>query len=127
MAEVRGNEGRDRTYACTPEGLSAAMSDLKALAASRKALVILDEIATNIVRESGATAMRIAYRRDGGEALVFDDDGEAFDPLSTAVPVPAADPEERQHGGVGLQIVRAWAKDIRYRRNEGHNELSVWL
>lgn len=127
MAEAREIEMLDRAYACTSEGLSAAMSDMKGLAASRKALVILDEIATNIVRESGATTMRVAYRRGDGESLVFADDGVAFDPLSAAVPVPGADPEVRQHGGVGIRIVKTWAKGLRYRRHDGHNELSVWL
>ena len=126
MPAILPEEG-GREYACTPEGLCAATADLRESAASRKALVIFDEIASNVVRESGATVLRVDYRRfDDGERLVVSDDGVPFDPLG--VPPPAeAGLERRAQGGVGLAIVRHWSKDLRYRRNGPFNELTVTI
>jgi serine/threonine-protein kinase RsbW len=73
--------------------------------------------------DSGQIALRIA--RDG-DAVVFEieDDGVAFDPTRAELPALATMDSDRV-GGWGMRIVRRFASELRYCRNEGRNCLTL--
>ena len=62
----------------------------------------------------------------GRVRLDFRDDGEPFDPLSQA---PAADLSsgavDRGVGGLGIHLIRTFAAEAAYRREDGRNVLSL--
>ncbi len=60
-------------------------------------------------------------------ALVFRDDGAAFDPLARADPDIHADIEDRPIGGLGIFLVRELAESVSYERIGGDNVLTVGL
>lgn len=64
-----------------------------------------------------------------GEALWlrFIDDGIAFDPLSRPAPAAPASLDEARPGGLGLQLLRRYARSLDYERQAGHNRLTVEL
>lgn len=54
------------------------------------------------------------------------DDGRPFDPLNDApIPNVNAELEERNIGGLGIHLVRKMMDDVRYRREEGKNHLTL--
>jgi len=101
--------------------------------------LILEETLTNIVRH--------AYRSEGGgegsggEAghqidlqvdvdaadlvLRFGDDGAAFDPARAPAPQRPATLAEAVPGGLGVMLVRRYARSVAYERVGGRNQLTV--
>ena len=54
------------------------------------------------------------------------DDGRPFDPLNDApIPDVNAELEDRSIGGLGIHFVRKMMDDVRYRREEGKNHLTL--
>lgn len=54
------------------------------------------------------------------------DDGRPFDPLNDApIPDVNAELEDRTIGGLGIHFVRKMMDDVRYRREEGKNHLTL--
>ena len=90
--------------------------------------VILDEIASNIAKHSGATGfeLRIGPSSDPpGVTMTFSDDGAPFDPLAHADPDPTLPAAERPIGGLGIMMVRKMAASVAYRRDGDRNVFSV--
>jgi len=92
--------------------------------------VALDEILTNVVSyafQDGA-AHEICVELDAHEQrLVINvkDDGRPFDPLKTATPDLSGKIEDRAVGGLGIHFVRSIMDDVRYRRVDGWNVISL--
>lgn len=90
----------------------------------------LEEVVSNVVRhgyddEDAHEIEVVLRRRSDGIEVVVRDDGRAFDP--TAAPAARVDAplEERLPGGLGIHLVRGFAKELVYRRDGRLNELRV--
>lgn len=117
----------EREFSCTTAGMAEAQAFLETVCVEPKPSILLDEVVSNIVRCSGATAFRVALDRSA-EALtmVFSDNGKAFDPLHEIDdPDVKASLEDRQIGGLGMFMVKKMAKSVSYARREGRNELTL--
>lgn len=101
--------------------------------ADDRALLVFEEIVTNIIRygfdDTGEHAIHINARVDGGELrLTFDDDGHPFDPRSAPNFLRPDTLEREPVGGRGLVLVRRAARRLDYKRTRsGHNLLTVTL
>ena len=117
----------EKTFPCTSEGLAASQAFLETLCDSPKPAIVLDEIASNIVRCSRASGFTLALdRTDDALIMVFSDDGVAFDPTrDTETPDVGAAIEDRQIGGLGIFMVKKMAKSVAYARRDGKNVLTV--
>lgn len=97
---------------------------------TRKVLnIIFDEVASNIVRHSGASGFEIDFERTSSPAgvrLVFADDGVPYDPLARPDPDTTLSAAERPVGGLGIFMVKKLSDDITYRRERNRNYLSVF-
>lgn len=90
----------------------------------------LEELAVNVLVHGRRPRRRfeVTLREEspGRVRLDFRDDGEPFDPLTEA---PAADLSsgagERLAGGLGIHLIRAFAAEAAYRRENGRNVLSL--
>lgn len=88
--------------------------------------VVLDEIASNIVRHSKGTYFELSIMvSHDSKRLVFRDDGIAFDPLSIPAPDVHAPLQERKIGGLGIMMVRHLTRSIKYSRENGENVLTI--
>lgn len=91
--------------------------------------LVLDELVTNIVSygyeaDAGEREIVIQLQREPeAVAVVVEDDGRAFDPLSAKEPDLDASVEERPIGGLGLHFLRTLMDDLCYRREDGRNRL----
>jgi anti-sigma regulatory factor (Ser/Thr protein kinase) len=57
--------------------------------------------------------------------LRFEDDGIAFDPLQASEPVLPTSLDDAVPGGLGLMLVRKFAKSVAYERSGGRNSLTI--
>lgn len=68
-------------------------------------------------------AVRIG--RDGDDVVLeIEDDGIAFDPTQAPLPPPVTMDSDRV-GGWGMRIVRSLTDEVRYRRIDGRNRLTL--
>ncbi len=90
----------------------------------------LEEIVINVMNyghEDGLHEIDISLIADGNSLTIeIVDDGRPFDPLTDA-PKPDVDAEleDRNIGGLGIHLVRKMMDDVRYRREEGKNHLTL--
>ncbi len=69
-------------------------------------------------------SLRLAWH--GGDlALEIQDDGAPFDPTRAVEPEAAASLEEAHIGGWGIHLMRSLSNELRYRRANGHNHLTL--
>lgn len=117
----------------TPAGVIRALRAVRAFAGrcalpdgqtDRLALVV-DEWLANALehgRPPAASRLVLSLAREAAcVRLVVTDAGVAFDPRLAAFDGP----DLERGGGVGLELVRAWAEIEDYRRHRGRNR--VWL
>ena len=128
-----------RAFQPVQEGIAAASDFLDEILAdaggriSRLAPplhVILDEICSNIVRHSRASAFEVDVELTSspdGVKLTFTDDGFAYDPLGHVDPDTTLPAEERPIGGLGLLMVKKMSNSISYNRRHNRNVLAVTL
>ena len=63
---------------------------------------------------------------DGDTAvLTFIDGGVPFDPLTRKAPDVTLSAEEREIGGLGIFLTRKLMDEVRYRREDGRNILTL--
>ncbi|CAM3667336.1 Serine/threonine-protein kinase BtrW [Bordetella sputigena] len=75
---------------------------------------------------AGAPAVVLAYRRHGDELCVeIADNGRAYDPTAWAPAPLARTLDEATPGGQGVRLMRHYLKDLRYRRDDGWNRLTL--
>ena len=117
----------ERSFPCTSEGLAASQAFLESVCDSPKPAIVLDEIASNIVRCSGASDFTLGLDRTGDAlTMVFSDGGVAFDPTQdAATPDITASLDDRGIGGLGIFMVKKMAKSVNYSRRDGRNVLTV--
>jgi anti-sigma regulatory factor (Ser/Thr protein kinase) len=94
--------------------------------------LVLEEVLMNIVWHAGATAsgdpapIRLAALvQDDAIVLCFEDKGTAFDPTHAAEPVMPASIEDARPGGLGIALVRKFARSLVYERAGNRNRLTV--
>ena len=117
----------EKNFSCDLNGLAEAKTFLESVCDSPKPAIVVDEIVSNIVRCSGASAFTIRLdQAPEGLKMVFIDDGVAFDPtMDAATPDITASTEDRGIGGLGIFMVKKMAKSVAYARQDGKNVLSV--
>jgi anti-sigma regulatory factor (Ser/Thr protein kinase) len=94
--------------------------------------LVLEELFTNIVRygyrDKERHDIRVTFQLSSRDIeMTFDDDGEPFDVTQAADPTLPESIEEAKIGGLGIMLVRKAAREMAYRRENGHNVLSVHL
>lgn len=88
--------------------------------------VVTDEIFSNIVFYSGATAVTLGCEAGEGYArLRFSDNGRPYDPTGKPDPDLTVPLEEREEGGMGIYIVRKLTDGISYYYSDGLNVLTL--
>ena len=138
-----GSGGRDadvqrfaRDFPSTQDGVASASAFLDEVVEkddplallSAKMHIILDEIASNIVKHSGATnfTFEVDCGRDSVK-MTFADNGAEYDPITHADPDVSLPAEERPIGGLGILMVKKMASRMSYRREGGRNILGIEL
>jgi len=94
--------------------------------------LVLEEILSNLIKYAWPQGgeHRIVLELDEHEdrlVLRFKDDGLPFDPRSVPAPEFTDKLEDRTTGKLGLHLVRRVADHFDYRREHGHNLLTVRL
>ena len=91
--------------------------------------VAIDEMFCNIARYAypdGAGSVVVQVDADGDTAvLTFIDSGVPFDPLTRKAPDVTLSAEEREIGGLGIFLTRKLMDEVRYRREDGRNILTL--
>ena len=96
------------------------------LPVTTKLLIAVDEIASNIVRYSGATGAQVCIEKTADALqLVFKDNGKPYNPLDAEEPDISAPAEERTIGGLGLLMVRKLMDHTEYMYKDGQNVLTL--
>jgi sigma-B regulation protein RsbU (phosphoserine phosphatase) len=90
----------------------------------------LEECGSNIVNHAlqhdARQKFQVALEHTGGEVTIeLRDHGPEFDPTRVGPFEPAAGENEPQHGGWGIQLVRRYMDEVRYRRENGENVLRL--
>ena len=108
------------------EGALEAMDCPPAI--STKLMICLDEIASNVMKFSGAHTLTVRLEHGappGTWRLSFADDGTPWDPLSHADPDITLSAEERPIGGLGLLMVKKMMDEVSYAREDRQNVLRL--
>ena len=95
-----------------------------------KVNLALEELVINVMNyghEGGLHEIDITLTSDEDSLTIeIVDDGRPFDPLHDAPkPDVNAELEDRDIGGLGIHFVRKMMDDVRYRREEGKNHLTL--
>ena len=90
----------------------------------------LAEAVTNVIshayRDAGPHEIAVRYGREAeGWAVEVEDDGVAFNPLEAARPSAPGSLAEAAVGGLGIHLIRSFTEECRYRRENGHNHLTM--
>jgi serine/threonine-protein kinase RsbW len=122
----------------TPQEVMRAVEALQAFGQEKqvpeKALfglaLALEECGSNIVNHALRGDPRQRFRviiEHTGSAVVLElrDPGPEFDPTQVRVVAPATDADDRLPGGWGIELVRRYMDEIRYRREGGENILRL--
>ena len=89
-----------------------------------------EEVLVNIITHGypetpGAIELTLQPRPKESLEMVFADWGIPFDPLSMPEPNVCACLEERKIGGLGVFLLRKIMDEVRYKREDGRNILTV--
>lgn len=115
----------ERSYAADAAGMKAAAEFLDEVCINPRLSIVFDELASNIVRCSGATGFTVRFSDEDGIRLLISDDGREFDPTAVADPDTTLSAEERKIGGLGLLMVKKMTKSFVYRRENGRNVIET--
>ena len=112
------------------EGARLALLDyLAPFAPSAKAVyaieLVLEEVLTNQFKYAAAPIDLMLHVEAGLAVLQFEDRGAAFDPLQAPTPPVPASLDDAPIGGLGLMLVRRFAKTASYERLDGRNRLRI--
>ena len=95
--------------------------------------LLIEEILMNIARyaypESAPGVVTVTYSiaAPGELTVEVGDRGVAFDPLTADAPDLTLDLEHRPIGGLGIFMLRSFAKSLAYRREQGWNRLTFGI
>jgi anti-sigma regulatory factor (Ser/Thr protein kinase) len=95
-----------------------------------KVNLALEEIVINVFNyghTDGLHEVEVSLSSDKGKLTIeIVDDGQPFDPLNDAPePDVEGELESRDIGGLGIHLVREMMDDVRYRRDQGKNHLTM--
>ena len=112
------------------EGARLALLDyLAPFAPSAKAVyaieLVLEEVLTNQFKYAAAPLDLMLHVEAGLAVWQFEDGGAAFDPLQAPTPPVPASLDDAPIGGLGLMLVRRFAKTASYERLDGRNRLRI--
>jgi anti-sigma regulatory factor (Ser/Thr protein kinase) len=91
--------------------------------------LLIEEILINIVHYSypegdpGVVTITYSVPEAGELAVEVGDQGVAFDPLAAGPPDLTLDLKRRPVGGLGIVLMKAFAKSLTYRREQGWNRV----
>ena len=92
--------------------------------------LLIEEILVNIARYSfpdgspGTVIITYTVRQPGEMDVEVQDEGVEFDPLAAIPPNLTPELEQRPVGGLGILLLRSFARSLMYRRDQGWNRLS---
>ena len=123
-------------YPATLEGLARATGELDGTLTSAgcpekaktKLMIAFDEIASNIVRYSGASDfdIEVDFPEDPDAVKIsFADSGRPFNPLQSADPDVTLGAADRDVGGLGLFMVKKMMDNVVYTHVGGRNILVI--
>ena len=94
---------------------------------STKLRICLDEIASNVMKFSGANSLTVRLEHNGAGAwqLTFIDDGTPWNPLTHDDPDITLPANERPIGGLGLLMVKKMMDEVGYARENDVNVLRL--
>ncbi len=93
--------------------------------------LLVEELFTNTVTHGHGgdsdEPVRLAFAVEPGRiAMTYEDTGPPHDPFADLSPPATGVPvEDRPVGGLGVPLVAAMASDVKYRRSEGRNQISL--
>ncbi|MGD0346818.1 MAG: ATP-binding protein [Terracidiphilus sp.] len=91
--------------------------------------LLIEEILMNVSRYSypegapGVVTITYSVPAPGEFAVEVGDQGVAFDPLAASPPDLTLDLMQRPIGGLGILLLKSFAKLVTYRREQGWNRL----
>jgi|YelNatPaOPRAMG01_1025707.scaffolds.fasta_scaffold01323_20 serine/threonine-protein kinase RsbW len=97
---------------------------------TQKIVLIMEEAILNVMNhaysdgEPGPVEIR-CWEEDESIVLELRDRGRPFNPVDAANPDLTADLAERPIGGLGIFLIKKIADDVRYRREEDENILTM--
>lgn len=95
--------------------------------------LLIEEIFMNISRYSypqgapGVVTITYSVPKPGELAVEVGDQGVAFDPLTVTPPDLTSDLASRSVGGLGIFLLKSFAKSLSYRREHGWNRLTFGI
>jgi serine/threonine-protein kinase RsbW len=95
----------------------------------RQLELLLEEILVNIWRYAypegapGTVVVTYSVSVPGEIAVEVGDQGVEFDPSTAVVPELSEDLDRRSVGGLGILLLKSFAKSLQYRRQQGWNRL----
>lgn len=92
--------------------------------------LVLEESLMNVIwhgfSDDGLHPITVRVSVPGDDiVLQFEDEGREFDPTRASDPVLPGTLADATPGGLGLMLVRRFARSVQYRRVEGRNVLSI--
>ncbi len=99
----------------------------------RQLELLIEEILVNIWRyaypegASGTVMVTYSVPRPGEMDLEVGDQGVEFDPLTALPPDLTLDLSRMPVGGLGIHLLRSFARSLNYRRQQGWNRLSFGI
>ncbi len=97
---------------------------------TRELDLLIEEILANIWRYSypegapGTVTVIYSVQKPGELAVEVCDQGVEFDPLTASRPDLTLDLAHRPVGGLGILLLKSFAKSLTYRREQGWNRLT---
>jgi anti-sigma regulatory factor (Ser/Thr protein kinase) len=113
---------------------AAVLAHLEPLALGARAVyaieLVIEETVTNIARHAyrgeAGHAFELAVDAAGDDIVLrFEDEGAPFDPRGAPAPARPATLDEAVPGGLGIELVRRYARRVGYERRAGRNVLTV--
>lgn len=93
--------------------------------------LVLDEAVINVIvhgyEDTAEHEIHVALSLGADKLLRIhiDDDGIAYNPLDAPEPRFDLPIEQRRIGGLGVHIMKTLARDVRYERRDGRNNLDI--
>jgi len=115
----------EKVFPATMDGMVAAAAFLDDACPNPRVSIVFDEIASNIVRCSGAHDFTVRLDLSPAPVLQILDDGKPFDPTTQDDPDVTAPAEERDVGGLGLFMVKKMSKSFDYVRDGMSNVTTI--
>ncbi|MDE2370400.1 MAG: ATP-binding protein [Burkholderiales bacterium] len=126
----------------TPRGLAQALEVVDAFlrregvapGAQGRVLLLLEEAVMNVAMHGGLDgetqrpAVQLALTLGPDTvALQLEDEGIPFDPRQAPPPQRPGTLDEATPGGLGVHLIRSFARSVDYERREGRNRLTLVL